>query len=111
MKYDTPELKYQSQTIRVTLSLKPLTPKKNKKNKKKLPTYPIFFEGRNLNATIFFSWPYVHRTGLVRTMGPSDWDNVGLGQSVLLPPQHSVLETNCFAGRPSGPTMMEIDRP
>ena len=54
MKYDTQELKYQSQTILVTLSLKPLTKKKNSKKKKKLPTYPIFFEGRNLNATIFF---------------------------------------------------------
>ena len=58
MKYDTQELKYQSQTILVTLSLKPLTQKNNSKKKKKLPTYPIFFEGRNLNATIFFSWPY-----------------------------------------------------
>ena len=57
MKYDTLELKYQAQTIRVTLSLKPLTQKYNSKKIKKLPTYPIFFEGRNLNATIFFSWP------------------------------------------------------
>ena len=59
MKYDTQELKYQSQTILVTLSLKPLTQKNNSKKKKKLPTYPIFFEGRNLNATIFFSWPNI----------------------------------------------------